>query len=127
MAATIQINYVDNELIVIASTPGVQLPGIPGVLPVRDAGGGEAPAAESERGPRGFSSTLAHVKSGYGATTPLTIYAQHILPPGNYTLQLIGVNWAGPGQFDVTVNGTPFKWTSSGSATVDTRTTTITV
>ena len=92
----IQINYVDNELIVIASQPA-------------------------------FSSTLAHVKSGYNAVTPLTINPNHILPSGTYTLQLIGVNWGGPGRFDVTVNGEAVKWNSSSGTSVDTKTMTLKV
>ena len=74
----IDINYLDNEVILIA-TQGT------------------------------FSSTLAHLKSGYAKPTNATIYPNAVLPSGSYNLMVIGVNWGGPGSVKVTLtnNGTP--------------------
>ncbi len=47
------------------------------------------------------SSELLHIKSGYNKPVNHTIYPPAILPPGQYTLILIGINWGGPQQFSV--------------------------
>lgn len=47
------------------------------------------------------SSELLHIKSGYNKPVAHTIYPPAILPPGAYTLILIGINWGGPYQFQV--------------------------
>ena len=47
------------------------------------------------------SSELLHIKSGYNKPVATTIYPPAILPPGQYTLILIGINWGGPQNFEV--------------------------
>ncbi|MEA3031710.1 MAG: hypothetical protein QOG13_3035 [Sphingomonadales bacterium] len=47
------------------------------------------------------SSEILHIKSGYNKPVNHTIYPPAILPPGNYTLILVGINWGGPQQFTV--------------------------
>jgi hypothetical protein len=62
-----------------------------------------------------FSSELFHFKLGGGiASAPInyTLPNLGLLPPGDYTLLLMGINWGGPSNFHVTVNYT------SGPATV---------
>jgi len=49
------------------------------------------------------SSTLCHLKSGYKAPVSYEFNPSHILPSGTYTLEMIGINWGGPGAFEVTV------------------------
>jgi len=69
----IVVSQCDNEIILIASTP---------------AG----------------SSTLCHLKSGYNAPVSYEFNPRHILPStGTYTLKMVGINWGGPGAFEVTV------------------------
>lgn len=55
------------------------------------------------------SSTLCHLKSGYNAPVSYVFNPQHILAPGTYDLQMVGINWGGPGAWEVTVttNGQP--------------------
>jgi hypothetical protein len=75
---SIQVTQVDNELIGLAVPSG------------------------------GSSSTeLFHFKLGGGielASVNYTVPNLNILPKGDYTLFLIGINWGGPANFDVTVN-----------------------
>ena len=47
---------------------------------------------------------LLHIKSGYNKPVSHTIYPPAILPPGNYTLIIIGINWGGPQEFNVKVS-----------------------
>jgi len=49
------------------------------------------------------SSELLHIKSGYSKPVVHTVYPPAILPPGSYTLILIGINWGGPQEFSVKV------------------------
>jgi len=74
----INITYVDNELYILA-------------IPTGNAG-----------------SELFHYCSGWSDTMNVTIVPQHVLPPGNYTLSFIGINWGGPTAFNITLttNGT---------------------
>jgi hypothetical protein len=54
-----------------------------------------------------FSTELFHFKLGGGigaAPINYTVPNDAMLPPGNYTLLLIGINWGGPANFSVTVN-----------------------
>jgi len=62
-----------------------------------------------------FSVELFHFKLGGGiGAAPINYTVPNIamLPPGDYTLLLAGINWGGPANFKVTVNHT------SGPATV---------
>ncbi len=54
------------------------------------------------------SSTLCHLKSGYNAPVRYQVDPSHILPAGHYTLEMIGINWGGPGAWEVIVNGESF-------------------
>jgi len=56
-----------------------------------------------------FSSELFHFKLGGGiSAAPVNYTVPNIamLPSGNYTLLLAGINWGGPANFKVTVNYT---------------------
>jgi hypothetical protein len=56
-----------------------------------------------------FSSELFHFKFGGGtvrAPIKYTLPNIDMLPKGNYTLLIMGINWGGPANFDVTVNYT---------------------
>ena len=75
---SIDITFVDNELYIIA-----------------------IPASATA------SAELFHYVSGYNATMNVKIVPQTVLPPGQYTLSFIGINWGGPANFKVslTTNG----------------------
>lgn len=79
----ITIDYVDNELIIMAFN--------------RDGR------------PGWFSSTLAHFKGGNSQpqTYSWNPSANGVLPPGNYTLLLMGINWGSVSGFrgSVTIGG----------------------
>lgn len=49
------------------------------------------------------SSTLCHLKSGYNAPVNYEFNPQHILASGTYDLNIIGLNWGGPGTWNVEV------------------------
>lgn len=49
------------------------------------------------------SSEICHIKSGYNKPVDYTIFPEAILPRGNYTLIIIGINWSGPQAFKVTL------------------------
>jgi hypothetical protein len=56
-----------------------------------------------------FSTELFHFKLGGGTSAAPINYTMPniaVLPPGNYTLLLIGINWGGPANFEVTVHNT---------------------
>ena len=83
----IDIQAVDNELMIIASTAAM-------------------------------SSMLWHGKSGYGAPVSYSFNPGHILPPGQYDLTVILINWGGPGTCKVVVTaGTTTTLAGSGTAT----------
>jgi kumamolisin len=65
------------------------------------------------------SSTLCHLKSGYGDPVSYVFNPQHILASGQYDLTVIGINWGGPGNFtvDVTAGGTTTTLQGGGTAT----------
>ncbi|MEZ4863490.1 MAG: hypothetical protein R3C14_19380 [Caldilineaceae bacterium] len=46
---------------------------------------------------------ICHIKSGYDAPVNYAVNPQTILPSGNYTLIMVGINWGGPQAFKVTV------------------------
>lgn len=62
------------------------------------------------------SAVLCHLKSGYNAPVDYQVNPRNILPSGNYTLTMIGVNWGGPSNFEVTVtnDGRPEHFSSPG-------------
>ena len=43
-----------------------------------------------------------------GVTQPLNVNVTQTLAPGAYSIQLLGIDWGGPAQFTVNVNGTPY-------------------
>jgi hypothetical protein len=49
------------------------------------------------------SSEICHIKSGYNKPVDYTIIPQSILPSGNYTLIMVGINWGGPQAFKITL------------------------
>lgn len=65
------------------------------------------------------SSELLHIKSGYNKPVSHTIYPPAILPAGNYTLTMIGINWGGPQAFDVKVTaGSSTNYTAPSGSSV---------
>lgn len=49
------------------------------------------------------SSEICHLKSGNNNPVDYTVIPQSILPKGNYTLIIVGINWGGPTGFKVTL------------------------
>ena len=49
------------------------------------------------------SSELCHLKSGENHTVSYSFEPQGILASGTYQLWMIGLNWGGPGEFEVTL------------------------
>jgi hypothetical protein len=47
------------------------------------------------------TSEICHIKSGFHNPVEYKVIPQSILPPGAYTLIIIGINWSGPQQFTV--------------------------
>jgi hypothetical protein len=50
-----------------------------------------------------LSSEVCHIKSGFNNPVAYTVIPQSILPPGKYTLVIVGINWGGPQAFEVTL------------------------
>ena len=50
---------------------------------------------------------LFHYKSGFNDPMNVTIVPQHVLPPGNYHLCFVGVNWGGSGKWTIALTGGP--------------------
>ena len=48
---------------------------------------------------------ICHFKSGYNAAVNYNVNPAHILPKGDYTLTMIGINWGGSQAFSVTLTG----------------------
>lgn len=49
------------------------------------------------------SSEVCHLKSGFNNPVNYEVIPQSILPAGNYTLTILGINWGGPSGFKVTL------------------------
>lgn len=49
------------------------------------------------------TSEICHITSGAGNPVSYQVIPQSILPPGNYSLTMIGINWGGPSAFNVTL------------------------
>jgi hypothetical protein len=66
------------------------------------------------------SSELCHLKSGYNKPVDHTVVPQSILLPGDYTLVMIGINWAGPQAFKVilTTGGSDTTYTAPASTAI---------
>jgi hypothetical protein len=47
------------------------------------------------------SSEICHIKSGFNNPVNYVVVPQSILPAGNYTLTVLGINWGGPSAFKV--------------------------
>ena len=62
------------------------------------------------------SSTLCHIKSGYNAPVSYRFNPADILESGHYELKMVGLNWGGPGNFEVQVTSNGQTQTYSGSA-----------
>jgi hypothetical protein len=65
------------------------------------------------------SAEIGHIVSGYNNPVSYKVVPQSVLPPGNYSLTIVGINWGGPAAFDVVLTpaqaGTSY---SSASAPV---------
>lgn len=64
------------------------------------------------------SSEIVHIKSGYNDPVVYNVVPQHMLPPGNYDLTAVGINWGGPWAFEVTLTPGPTVLQGSGTGTV---------
>ena len=60
------------------------------------------------------SSEVFRIKSGYNNPVSYQVDLAAILSPGGYDLTMIGLNWGGPYNFLLTVNGTSYG--ASGNA-----------
>jgi hypothetical protein len=58
------------------------------------------------------SSEVCHLKSGGNNPVDYTVVPQSILPPGDYDLVIIGVNWGGPQALSVTLVGPNATYTA---------------
>jgi len=64
-----------------------------------------------------LSAEIGHIVSGNNNPVSYSVVPQSVLPPGQYTLVLVGINWGGPAAFDVTLTestGNPInlKWSA---------------
>lgn len=66
------------------------------------------------------SSELLHYTSGFGKPVNVTVLPGAVLPTGNYTLSMVGINWGGPSTYSVTVttNGVAKTYTGGGNTVV---------
>src|SRR5437868_793321 len=54
------------------------------------------------------SSEIVHLTSGFNNPVEYAVIPQSILPKGDYTLDMVGINWGGPSGFTVkTTAGNP--------------------
>ena len=51
------------------------------------------------------SFVIGHITSGFDNPVEYKVVPQSVLPPGDYTLILTGINWGGPQEFSVTLTG----------------------
>jgi hypothetical protein len=51
------------------------------------------------------SSEIVHITSGNSNPVEYAVVPQSILPKGDYTLDMIGINWGGPSGFTVKTTG----------------------
>jgi hypothetical protein len=100
MANSIVTTACDNELVILAYTPSASYE-LCQIL-----SGNSQPV----------NVTLGIVPGQYvntivlnGVNQPLTSNVNQNLPSGTYSILMLGVNWGGPTQFTVNVNGTPFE------------------
>jgi|688.fasta_scaffold908430_2 hypothetical protein len=63
---------------------------------------------------------LFHYSMGYGGPVNVTIRPGLVLPTGDYTLSMIGINWGGPSTYSVTVttDGVAKTYTGGGNDTI---------
>ena len=66
------------------------------------------------------SSEICHLKAGYNNPVTYTVIPQSILPPGAYTLIMVGINWGSGQKFIVTLTtgGVPTTYTAPPSTLV---------
>ena len=65
------------------------------------------------------SSELFHGKNGYNDPVSYDLNnPAHILPPGNYDLTFVGINWGGPWNFKITTTPPSVPIGGSGTGTV---------
>jgi hypothetical protein len=64
------------------------------------------------------SSEIVHIKSGYNNPVVYDVIPQSILPPGNYDLTVVGINWGGPWAFDVALTPPVAGLSGAGTGTV---------
>jgi hypothetical protein len=50
-----------------------------------------------------LSAEIGHIVSGNNNPVAYNVVPQSVLPPGEYTLILVGINWGGPTAFHVTL------------------------
>lgn len=59
---------------------------------------------------------LLHYKSGFNKPVDVMVFPGAILPTGQYSLVMIGVNWGGPSKFTIQVTTNGQTQTFNGSA-----------
>lgn len=71
--------------------------------------------------PTNFSGAeILHMSSGFNQPVSYSIVPQAILPPGQYTLVMVGINWGGPQAFSVTltIGGVDTPFTAPASTAI---------
>lgn len=65
-------------------------------------------------------SEIAHISSGFNNPVNYSVTPQSILPAGQYTLVMVGINWGGPQKFTVvlTTGGVPQTFTAPASTNI---------
>ncbi|QWF17031.1 hypothetical protein [Lysobacter capsici] len=58
------------------------------------------------------SSEICHISSGNNDPVSYAVNLGSVLPPGKYSLTLVGINWGGPSAFNVTVGSTPLTFSN---------------
>jgi|HubBroStandDraft_5_1064220.scaffolds.fasta_scaffold1642229_1 hypothetical protein len=77
------------------------------------------------------SAEIGHIVSGYNNPVSYKVVPHSVLPPGNYSLTMVGINWGGPAAFDVVLTpaqaGTSYSSASAPVGVVWTKTVPMTV
>jgi hypothetical protein len=61
-----------------------------------------------------LSAEIGHIVSGNNNPVSYSVVPQSVLPKGDYTLVLVGINWGGPAAFTVTLTppGPPLTYSN---------------
>ena len=99
MANSMTITACDNELVIMAYTPSASFE-LCQIL----SGNSQPVNVTLGIQPGTYQNTIVL----NGVNQPLKQSINQTLPAGTYSILMLGVNWGGPTQFTVNVNGTPY-------------------